>query len=295
MAKKYTSVIIGHITEDTNVDYQGNQVRMHGGASLCSSASAYGLGHNVLVVTRLKRSDFSWLDEFRIPRGNIIAIESPTSSRMYNRYFTADKERRECRCSEIGTPFTVDDIKDYDAEIYHFAGLVYGDYSDEMIVKASEFGKVALDVQTCLRHVDPADGSMFFEDWASKKKLLPYVDFLKTDAAEAEIMTGTTDRQKAARMLFDMGAKEVLITHNTEVLAFDGKTMLTCPIKARSLAGRTGRGDTTFGAYINERVSSPLPEALLWATATVSLKMETPGPFAGDRKDVSDYIDEFYT
>ena len=34
--------------------------------------------------------------------------------------------------------------------------------------------------------------------------------------------------------------------------------------------------------------------ALLWATALVSLKMETPGPFRGCREDVVAYINEFY-
>ncbi len=292
---KFTSVIIGHITQDTNIDYLGNSVTMHGGASLCSSAAAWGLGHNVLVITRLKKTDFDWLDVFRIPRENIIAIESPTSSKMYNRYFTADKERRECRCFEIGTPFSVNDIKDYDSDIYHFAGLVYGDYNGEMIMKASTFGKVALDIQTCLRHVDPGSGKMYFEDWNEKADLLPYVDFLKTDTAEAEIITGTDDRVKAAEILYNLGAKEIIITHNTEVLAYNGDKMLTCPIKARNLTGRTGRGDTTFGAYLNERIQKDMEGALLWATATVSLKMESPGAFAGDRSDVQRYINEFYS
>ena len=34
--------------------------------------------------------------------------------------------------------------------------------------------------------------------------------------------------------------------------------------------------------------------ALLYATACVSLKMETPGPFTGTREDVQAYIREFY-
>ena len=57
------------------------------------------------------------------------------------------------------------------------------------------------------------------------------IDYLKTDAAEAEILTGLTDRAEAAKLLHSWGAKEVLITHNTEVLAYDGVTTYTCPIK----------------------------------------------------------------
>lgn len=74
---------------------------------------------------------------------------------------------------------------------------------------------------------------------AAKKELLPYIRFLKTDAAEAEVLTGLTDRVEAAKVLYSWGAKEVLITHNTEVLVYDGQEIYTCPIKERNLSGRT--------------------------------------------------------
>ena len=158
---------------------------------------------------------------------------------------------------------------------------------------AAKHGKVAVDVQCLLRHVE-ADKTMAFHDWAEKKEYLPYIDYLKTDAAEAEILTGLTDRAEAAKLLYSWGAKEIMITHNTEVLIYDGKEIYTCPIKARNLSGRTGRGDTTFAGYITERQRADIPEALQYCTALVSLKMETPGPFMGTRKDVLDYIKEFY-
>ena len=107
-------------------------------------------------------------------------------------------------------------------------------------------------------------------------------------------MTGTSDRREAAEILHSWGAQEILITHNTEVLAYDGKNIYTCPIRARNLSGRTGRGDTTFAAYINERLSHGIMESLLTATATVSLKMETPGALKATRADIEKYIDEFY-
>ena len=136
--------------------------------------------------------------------------------------------------------------------------------------------------------------TMAFHDWAEKREYLPCIDYLKTDAAEAEILTGLTDRAEAAKLLHQWGAKEVLITHNTEVLAYDGERIYTCPIKARNLSGRTGRGDTTFAGYITERQRTGIDEALLYCTALVSLKMETPGPFQGCREDVESYIREFY-
>ena len=50
----------------------------------------------------------------------------------------------------------------------------------------------------------------------------------------------------------------------------------------------------TFAGYINERLTADIPTALRFATALVSLKMETPGPFRGTRQDVLDYIRAFY-
>jgi sugar/nucleoside kinase (ribokinase family) len=180
-----------------------------------------------------------------------------------------------------------------DTALYHFGGLVYGDFDGPLFAEAARHGKVAVDVQCLLRCVE-ADRTMAFHDWAEKRQYLPVIDFLKTDAAEAEILTGLTDRAAAAKQLFDWGAREVLITHNTEVLAYDGREILTCPIRARNLSGRTGRGDTTFAGYITERLRTGMGEALQYATALVSLKMETPGPFKGTREDVLDYIRTFY-
>ena len=46
---------------------------------------------------------------------------------------------------------------------------------------------------------------------------------------------------------------------------------------------------------LRERLREDIPTALLYAAALTSLKMETPGPFAGTRRDVDAYIERFYT
>ncbi|MGN1328532.1 MAG: PfkB family carbohydrate kinase [Eubacterium sp.] len=292
--KHYDSMIIGHITKDYNIDHLKNTTEICGGAVLFSSASAYALGHTVAAVTKLAENDEDRLDSFTIDNEDVYCSFCESSTTMRNEYFTPDKERRKGTCLSCAQPFNISDLPDVQADIYHFAGLLYGDFPNEMIKECAKKGAVALDVQACLRHADMSDGSMFFEDWESKKEMLPYITYLKTDAAEAEIMTGTEDREKAAKILWEMGAKEVLITHNKEVLVYDGKKIYTCPIRARNLSGRTGRGDTTFAAYINERLNNPIGKALLTATATVSLKMETPGPLKAGRNDIEDYISQFY-
>lgn len=292
--KTYDTLTIGHISLDYNIDYQDNQIIEIGGAVIYSSAAAAALGHKVGAVTKLATVDFDRLSELLIPKDNIYCIPSAASTSIRNKYFTADKERRQCTCIAQGDPFTIEDIPEVNSKIYHLAGLIYGDFDGKLIKSLSKKGAVAVDVQALLRHANKETGEMYFEDWADKKEFLPYIDLLKTDAAEAEILTGLTDREEAAKTLYGWGAKEVVITHNTEVLAYDGKKTYTCPIKARNLSGRSGRGDTTFAAYITERLNSSPEEALLYATATVSLKMETKGALRATRQDIDAYIKEFY-
>ena len=292
--KRYDTLTIGHISLDYNIDYQDNQIIEVGGAVIYSSAAAYAGGYKVAVVTKVAPQDKDRLSAFVIDKDDIYYIPSSESTSIRNKYHTADKERRTCTCIGQGDSFKIEDIKDFDTNIYHFAGLIYGDFDGEIIKWASKRGKVAVDVQALLRHANRETGEMYFEDWSEKKEILPYIDYLKTDAAEAEILTGLTDRKEAAKLLHEWGAKEVVITHNTEVLAYDGNNYYTCPIRARNLSGRSGRGDTTFAAYITERQQESMEKALLWATATVSTKMEAPGPYKGKREDIVEYIHLMY-
>lgn len=294
--KTYDSLIIGHVTMDTNTDHLGNTVHAPGGAVLFSSASARAIGRRPAVLTKMSEAGAERISAFTIPKEDVYCLPAVHDTEMVNVYFTENKERRRSVCASQGDPFTPADVPaDIEASVYHLAGLVAGDYAADMIPALAKRGAVAVDVQGYLRHVDrEKGGEMFFRDWEEKKELLPLITYLKTDAAEAEILTGETDRAAAAKLLHSWGAKEVLITHNTEVLVFDGSEIHTCPIKARNLSGRTGRGDTTFAAYLNERLYASVPDALRLATAAVSLKMETPGPLKADRAEIEAYMHAFF-
>ena len=265
--KSYDSVIIGHVSLDYNIDCHDKLTVQIGGAVVYSSAAAHALGRKVAAVTKLADADRDRLDVFTLPREDVYCLPSAASTSIENKYFTEDKEKRRCVCRSQGDPFTIDDIPEFDARIYHLGGLIFGDFDSSLIPLLGKRGDVAVDVQGFLRHSGGEGGEMYFEDWRDKREMLPYIRYLKTDAAEAEIM---------------------------EVLVYDGKEFYTCPIKSRNLSGRTGRGDTTFAAYLGERIHNDIPTSLLWATATVSYKMEKSGPFDKTRDDVRAYIDEFY-
>jgi len=291
--KRYDSFVIGHISIDENI-YQGEAVKEIGGAVVYSSCTSYAIGYKTGILTKLSFQDKSCLEMFTIPEEDIFALNSKNTTSIRNIYHSADRERRTCTALSVADSFTIDDIpKNIISQIYHFAGLIYGEFDSKMIKFLHNKGKIALDVQGFLRNVGE-NKEMVFKDWGKKNEYLPYIDYLKTDAAEAEIMTGTKDRKKAAEMLFGWGAKEIMITHNKEVLIYNGKKHYTCPLKPRNLSGRTGRGDTCFSAYITERLNKGIEEALLFATALVSLKMEKPGSYKGTRDEVEDYIKKFY-
>jgi len=293
MSNQYDVLVIGPVSLDHNIDYLGNERKELGGAVVASGFAAARSGNKTALFTKCNSKDANLQERFAPSGADLYWAESKATCSIRNQYFTADKEKRACTSMGVCDAFKFEELPDIDTRIYHFAGLVYGDFDGELFAEAAKHGKVAVDVQCLLRHVE-ADKTMAFHDWADKKKYLPCIDFLKTDAAEAEILTGLTDRAEAAKLLYSWGAKEIMITHNTEVLIYDGKEIYTCPIKARNLSGRTGRGDTTFAGYITERLRADIPEALQYCTALVSLKMETPGPFMGTREDVLDYIREFY-
>jgi len=291
---EYDLLIVGQPSLDINTDHLGNTVREIGGAVTYSAHAASSLGHSVLALAKCNPAEIDLPALFaRAANVTLAPCAAISSTSISNTYHTADKERRTCRVIGRIPPYTPADLPDARTSIVHIAGLMRGDIEEGVIEAAVRLGDVAVDVQGFLRCACP-DGLMEFEDWPRKHELLPLIRYLKADAAEAEILTGTSDRRQAAAMLYDMGSREIMITHNTEALVYDGKQYYTQPLRPRNLSGRSGRGDTCFASYITERKTREIPAALRTAAALVSLKMESPGPFTGDRADVDAYIREFY-
>ena len=291
--KQFDTLVIGPISLDINIDYEKNVVHEVGGAVVQSGWAAARSGAKTAVLTKLNPKDAAVEQVFADSGITIFSAESSRTTSIRNEYFSADKERRACHALGQCEPFAAADFPAVDAAIYHFAGLMVGDFDSDLIRSLAQKGPVAVDVQGLLRTVMP-DGTMQLLDFPEKKELFPYITYLKTDAAEAEVLTGLSDRFEAAKVLYSYGAKEIMISHNTEILIYDGKAFYTCPIKSRNLSGRTGRGDTVFSGYITERLHHDIPTALEYATALVSLKMETRGAFKGKREDVLAYIEAFY-
>ena len=77
--------------------------------------------------------------------------------------------------------------------------------------------RLALDVQGFVRIVSP-EGSLRYETWPERDLVLGMTDILKTDAVEAEFLTGTDDIREAARILAALGPREIVLTHKDGLL-----------------------------------------------------------------------------
>ena len=275
--------MIGHISRDIII-YKKDEIRLTGGPVIYSSAAAARSGKKVQVITRASVDAEKELDGMRADGVDVIRLDSKTTTSIENIYFSADKEKRKVTLLSQADPFTIESMPETNSTIYHLAGLFRGEIPDEFIPYLNKKGKVGIDAQGLLRCSE--NGKLLFKDWDSKKELLPLITYLKTDAAEAEILTGETDREKAARILASWGAKEVMVTHNTEVIVLVDGTIYSAPFTPSNLSGRTGRGDTTFAAYLAWRLDNDPEESVHYAAALCSIKMESPGPFTGTVEDV---------
>jgi sugar/nucleoside kinase (ribokinase family) len=135
------------------------------------------------------------------------------------------------------------------------------------------------------------DGDLVFRHWPDMEEGLSQVTYLKLDEAEAELLTGQTDLETAARQLSAHGPREIVLTQSAGVTVLADGDIHQAPFTSRSLDGRTGRGDTCFATYLGGRLTSSPEEATLLAAAVTTLKQERPGPWRGTMADVKDVME----
>ena len=278
-------VMSGHVSKDIMVFHDGTKDSFFGGPVIYSSAAAAVSGSRVMIVTKTAETDRASLDYLREDRVGLEIIDSRQTTSIRNVYHTADQERRDVTLISSAEPFVLEEISRHPARLYHLAGLFWGELPIELIRPLSERGDVAVDAQGLLRRNE--SGEMRFRDWPEKRQILPYVRYLKTDAAEASILTGLDDRDEAARVLCEWGATETMVTHHTEVIVCSGNRIFRAPFRPKTLVGRTGRGDTCFASYLSRRLQGDNPDqAVRFAAALTSMKMEKNGRFSGTSEEV---------
>lgn len=285
--ESFDIMMIGHFAKDRIV-VDGKCTEACGGGVYYGGMALRQLGLRVAVVTRLHRDDFPLLDEMKSAGICVHALPSGQTSGIENTYDSADMERRVCRPLGFAGPFVAEDIPDWQAKILVASPIIAGEFDLDLITNLAHRGPLALDIQGFVRVREGDD--LVFRDWPDVATGLGCVTYLKVDLAEAELLTGETDPLAAAGRLAEYGPQEIILTQSSGLTVWAEGRVMQAPFRPRSLAGRTGRGDTCFATYLGTRLSAPPATAAKMAAAITTLKQEQPGPWRGTLADAEAHI-----
>jgi len=289
---RYDAAFVGHYTKDTIVSAEGTRI-VDGGACNYGANVAIRMGLKTAVVTRLAEQDMHVAEGLRQTGVDVHARIVPHSTCLRLEYPSSNVDERVITVTSNAGPFEPDEVKDLQARAILIGASLRGEVGIQVVKDlAKKNGRLAADVQSFLRVV--RDGVLVAESWPEKQQVLAFLDVLKTDAVEAEILTGVSDKKEAAKIIADLGPSEVVLTHRDGLLVYANGQFHEAPFRPRRLVGRSGRGDTTIAAYMCKRLSAPPSEATVWAAAVASLKMEAEGPFRRSMDEVGTLIAREY-
>ena len=288
MSKKYDITFVGHMCFDEIIPFGGKARIAPGSAVLCGAMVAARVGKKVAVVVKMAKKDESILQPMKD-----IGIDTyiiPSEETSYNRVLheSENVDERTMTLIKSAGLISINDVPVLDSRCVHLAGISDTEFDMALMkgLKSRNFESLSVDMQSFVRHVDPITKNHEFRDVADKKEIAAMMDKLKLDIVEARLLTGTDDLEEAAIIIESWGCSEIVITQSKGVLARVKRKTYYEKFSNNSVAGRTGRGDTTFAAYLSHRLDHKVPESLKFAAALVSIKMETPGPFSGTLEDV---------
>ncbi len=292
-AQQYDIAFLGQYTKDTIVTKDGSRV-VNGGAYFYGASAAASMGLKVAALTRLAPEDFSSF-RFLLEHDVLVkAISTQQSTCLQLLYPSGNPDDRILSVTSVAEPFEPSDVESISAPVWSIGASIRGEVSLEVLKAIKAKGaRIGLDAQGFVRVV--RDGQLAYDtQWPEKAEVFQLVDVFKADVIEAEILTGTRDLYKAAKILAKYGVPEFVLTHGDGVVVYADGSFFEAPFKPESLVGRSGRGDTCLASYLAPRISMNPEKATFWSAALTSLKMETLGPFAGTRKDVEAALRERY-
>jgi sugar/nucleoside kinase (ribokinase family) len=288
MPKKYDITFIGHMCYDEIIPFGGQPRVAPGSAVLCGAMVAARIGKKVAAVVKMAKKDEAILQPMKDVGVDTYLIPSEETS--YNRvlHYSANVDERRMTLIKSAGLISIDDVPALDSTCVHLAGISDTEFDMALMkgLKSRAYNSLSVDMQSFVRHINPVSHDHEFSDVADKKEIAAMMDKLKLDIVEARLLTGTEDLEKAAVIVESWGCPEVMITHSEGVLARVKGVTYYEKFSNSNVSGRTGRGDTTFSAYLSWRLNHDIRESLKFAAALVSIKMEIPGPFKGTLDDV---------
>lgn len=283
---------IGHITLDKVITPRFT-AHMPGGTAYYFAKALKNFEHSGFkLVTSLGDTEHGVVDELRAEGIDVELIPSRKSVYFENKY-GEDMNDRQQRVLAKADPFTVENLNSINAKIFHLGTLLADDFSLDVIKDLSARGIVSVDVQGYLRKVEGEN--VVAVDYELKREAMPYIDILKCNEKEMEVLTGVSDPRKAALILADWGCKEVLLTLGDKgSLIYTGGEFYEIPaVPATEIVDTTGCGDTYMAGYLYMRCrGASYTEAGTFAAAMCTIKLEGKGPFSATPHDVELLIEK---
>ncbi|MFQ5603003.1 MAG: PfkB family carbohydrate kinase [bacterium] len=290
----YDLAIIGNYTKDTIVS--SSEIRQVDGGGFNYGAHVGAMmGLKTAAITRLAREDFHVVKALTEIGVEVFACETPKSTHLRLDYPTDDVDERILSVTQTAGNFSPSQIAEIESRIFLINASTRGEVSFEVIeALRKKDALIVADVQGFVRIIC-SDGKLKNALWPQKNEILPHIDLLKTDAVEAEILTGKTDIKTAAQVLAALGPNEIVLTHRDGLLVYHDGRFHEAGFYPRKLVGRSGRGDTCIAAYAGKRLTASPQEATIWAAAVTSLKLEAEGPIRRPQSEVEALIMQKYT
>lgn len=278
---------IGHITKDKIITPR-QTVYMAGGTSFYFSYAFSHLPQNVSfqLVTKLGEGEMKSVEDMRQAGIDVQVYPSRHTVYFVNKYGENQNDRTQ-RVLERADPFTVDEMREVNAGVYHLGSLLSDDFSTEVVKYLSTKGRISIDAQGYLREV--RGEKVYPIDWAEKREILAHTDIIKVNEHEMEVITGLTDPRAAAKCLAEWGVKEVCVTLGSEgsIILAEGKFYDIPAYEPKEIVDATGCGDTYSAGYLWCRAQGMgFEESGKFAAAMCTLKLEHSGPFDGSIDDV---------
>lgn len=289
----YDIIIFGNYTKDTIVSARGTRFVDGGGFNYGAHAAA-ALGLKVAAVTRLAREDFHVVRELERLGIDVFPRATNTSTRMRLEYPSSNVDERVLTCTRSAGPYGLDQFEGLQGRAILINASIREEVPPEVVEGLRERESLLVaDAQGFVRIIAP-DNRLIYGAWEEKERVLSQLDVLKADAVEAEFLTGESDIHKAARMLAELGPREIVLTHRDGILVYAEDRYHEATFHVNKLVGRSGRGDTCIASYMAKRLTDLPEEAILWSAALTSLKMEAEGPFRGKKSEVQELVDRKY-
>ncbi len=276
-------VMVGNFAKDKLI-VDGVEQVASGGGVYYGSVAIHRLGLKVVVITRLSTADFPRLEELHAEGVTVFATPASGTSGIANYYRSANMETRICKPIGFGGKYALEEIPDLKTRLLMITPLFTGEVDLPLLQALSRRAPVAMDVQGFLR--TPVQDDLVFQPWVEMAEGLKCITYLKVDKAEAEYLTGLEDLHEAALKLQSFGPREIVLTQNSGVTVLSEGKFYSSPFTPRSLAGRTGRGDTCFSTYLAKRLSEDAETACRWAGLVTTYKQEVPGPWKGSPAEI---------